>query len=401
MKKRLGDEKMRTKLAAILNLTEDAERLQPLTEQRPVASLPFGCRYWLIDFPFSSLYNAEVISAALFISGSGHSLYDHIRSGSTWGLDSPIGGGVFTHSHIEWKWEIAKRENIDVTYYDNHRGYVERANTDHVLITGSGILCNVNLDSVIQYHETKRNPITALFKNVTRASLPEETNVLRYVVNSGQAENVTKVESMNEVPMDAPKVAAGMDMVLMDTEFFLEYLDYADENMKEVSAATAVAYALKQDVLISAYEYTGYMKSIEDIQTYYEANMDMLDENNFNSLFYRNEPVVTRTRHGAPTYYGATSNVTNSQLASDCEVYGNVKNSLIFRKSKIAEGATVSDSVLMQGAEIGKDVVLKHVIFDKKVRVEDGVHLEGTPDNPIVIKKNTVITKENVKENVQ
>lgn len=43
---------MRTKYAAILNLVEEEEALMPLTDRRPVASLPFACRYRLIDFPF-------------------------------------------------------------------------------------------------------------------------------------------------------------------------------------------------------------------------------------------------------------------------------------------------------------------------------------------------------------
>lgn len=386
---------MKTKLAAIVNLVEESERLQPLTESRPVASLPFGCRYRLIDFPFSSLHNAEVISAALFISGSGHSLYDHIRSGSTWGLDSPVGGGVFTHSQIDWKWKIAKQEDLDVTYYENHRKYVSRANSDRVLITGSSILCNVNLDSIIQHHSEKKSPITAVFKSVARTSLPEETNVLRYIINSEQDETIEKFTPMKEAATDTEKVSAGMNMVVVDTDFFMQFLEYTEENMKEVSSTNAIQYALDQGERVSAFEYTGYMRSIEDIQSYYEANMDMLEERNFASLFYRNDPIVTKTGHGAPTYYGNSSEVKHAQLASDCEVYGKVTQSLIFRKSIIAEGADVSHSVLMHGANIGKNVVLKYVILDKNVRIEDGVHLEGTRENPVVIKKNAVLTKEN------
>jgi len=65
---------MKTRYAAILNLVEEESKLLPLTRRRPVASLPIACRYRLIDFPFSSLFNAKVRSASLFISGSGRSL---------------------------------------------------------------------------------------------------------------------------------------------------------------------------------------------------------------------------------------------------------------------------------------------------------------------------------------
>ena len=62
---------MKTKYAAILNLVEEENELLPLTSKRPVASLPIACRYRLIDFPFSGLFNAKVQSASLFIAGSG------------------------------------------------------------------------------------------------------------------------------------------------------------------------------------------------------------------------------------------------------------------------------------------------------------------------------------------
>lgn len=386
---------MKTKLAAIINLLEDSSRLHPLTLHRPVASLPFGCRYRLIDFPFSSLHNAQVISAGLFIPGSGHSLYDHIRSGSVWGLDSLVGGGVFTHSHINWKWERAEQDQVDFTYYDNHRRYVHRSKSDHVLITGSNVLSNVNLDAVIQYHVEKGNRLTAVFKNIPRSALAEETNIPLYEIDGSQEEELENLSSMNRVPMDVEKVAAGMNTIIMEPTFFDEFLQYAEDNMKEVSSSNAILYALEKNESVSAFEYTGYMKVIETIEDYFEANMDMLEERNFASLFYRNDPVVTRTHYGAPTYYGKDSSVTDSQLASDCEIYGQVEHSLVFRKTVVKEGATVTNSIVMQDATIGKDAFLNYVILDKDVQVEDGVRLEGTKEKPIVIKKGSVVTKEN------
>lgn len=57
---------MKNKISAIMNLKEDDLKLLPLTENRSVASLPFACRYRLIDFPFTSLHNAAIDSAAFF-----------------------------------------------------------------------------------------------------------------------------------------------------------------------------------------------------------------------------------------------------------------------------------------------------------------------------------------------
>lgn len=85
-------------ICAILNLTEDEKALKPLTQARPIASLPFANRYRLIDFNLSSISHAEINSVGIFIAGSGRSIYDHIRSGSVWNLESGLTGGIFTYS---------------------------------------------------------------------------------------------------------------------------------------------------------------------------------------------------------------------------------------------------------------------------------------------------------------
>ena len=70
---------VKNKLCAILNLTEDDQLLKPLTQNRPIAALPFADRYRVIDFALSSICHAEIDSVALFIAESGRSIYDHIR----------------------------------------------------------------------------------------------------------------------------------------------------------------------------------------------------------------------------------------------------------------------------------------------------------------------------------
>ena len=50
------------KYSAILGNTVGFHDMSTLTSNRPVASLPFGGKYRLIDFPLSSLANAGVRS---------------------------------------------------------------------------------------------------------------------------------------------------------------------------------------------------------------------------------------------------------------------------------------------------------------------------------------------------
>lgn len=77
------------KYSAILGNTVGFHDMSTLTNHRPVASLPFGGKYRLIDFPLSSLANAGIRSVfGIFQQDNISSVFDHIRSGREWGLSA-------------------------------------------------------------------------------------------------------------------------------------------------------------------------------------------------------------------------------------------------------------------------------------------------------------------------
>lgn len=383
---------MRNRIAPILNLVEYEDKLKPLTNRRPVASLPFACRYRLVDFPFSSLYNAEAESAALFISGSGHSLYDHIRSGSTWGLDSLAGGGVFTHSQVKLKADRSTESKHDRFYYEDHYNYVTRARADYVVMMGSAFLSNIQIESLMHFHEDKDSQVTVVYKKVNRDELCSDTVYSALDLGDEEDCDISGVTAISDVQED--RFNLNMETMILSKKTFLDYLYRAKQADLDINVNNFIQFSLDSGCSVYGYEYAGYLKVVEDIKSYYDANMDMLDEDNFNSLFYRADPVRTRSKNSAPTYYGQTAVIENAQFANDCEVYGTVKDSLIFRKVKIAENAHIEDSIIMQDSCIEEGAYLKHVILDKHVYVKKGARLEGTAENPIVIAKDGVIYAE-------
>jgi len=388
-----GDLKMRNRLAVVLNLVEDSTDLKPLTNHRPITTIPFASRYRIIDFMFSSMYNAEISSAAIFISQSGHSLYDHIRSGSVWGLDSSVGGGVFTHSHIDYKLEKSKDNNESNDYYETHRKYIQKSKADHVLVSGASILANVNLDGLIQYHEEKDVNVSAVFKQDARSTLPKETSTNKFKLVGEKFDQVESIVSNNSETESSEQINISLNMVIIKKKFILNFLEYAEDNEIQVNSETLVQYALDIGDQVSAFEYTGYLKSIEDIPSYYQGNLDMLEETHFNSLFFRNNPVITRSHHTPPTYYGPSSVVIQSRVASGCSFYGKADHSIVFRDSYISKGAVVKNSIIMNKTHIGENAKLNYVITDKDVVIENDVQLEGTVEDPIVIKKGQIVTQ--------
>ena len=376
---------MKNQIAAILNLVEDKEALKPLTNRRPIATLPVACRYRVIDFPFSSLFYAQVKSAALFLTGSGHSLYDHIRSGSQWGLDSLVGGGVFTHSQIDM-------ESEENAYYEDHYNFLERSRADYIVLMGGKIVANVNLRSLMEYVTFQNADAAVVYKEMPRSLFSKQTKAYYFTFEKEIRETLTGLHPLEEETEEAV-LPVSMDIMLIKKEKFRKYLKQAEVEKKLISPIEITRLALQSEDHVIPFAHNEYARFIETTSDFFETNMDLLDQENFHSLFNPIQPIVTKVKNGAPTYYGQKADVTNAQFASDCVIDGSVLQSLIHRKTTIKEGAEVAHSILTYGATIEEKAVLRYAILDKNVTVKAGVQLIGTRESPVIIKKNETVTE--------
>ncbi|MBC9824271.1 glucose-1-phosphate adenylyltransferase subunit GlgD [Carnobacterium inhibens] len=386
--------KTNQQLCAVLNLDESEPQLMPLTKRRAVAALPFGSRYRLIDFPLSSLYSAEVNSVAMFVRGSARALMDHVRSGYPWGMESTVGGGLFIHSGAEIKEALERLEPGQISsYYQDQIDFVKHSQKGYVVVMGSKMLCNVDIKGVLRSHIESQADITVVYKNVSRGfCLPDSIdNCLSFEVEGDS--KITDLLPANELPKEETKMAIGMGIAIMSSETFIELTTEAANNRIKGDINVLIRYNLKK-YTVHGYEYTGYLKNIETVSSYYDANMDLLDEDNYNALFYRSQPVITKVKNGAPTYYSKEANISNSQFASDCVINGTVEDSVVFRKVVIEKNAVIKRSLIMQGSKVAAGAELDYVILDKGVKIGPGVKLSGTKDEPLVIEKGREITVE-------
>lgn len=386
--------KTNQQLCAVLNLDESEPQLMPLTKIRAVAALPFGSRYRLIDFPLSSLYSAEVNSVAMFVRGSARALMDHVRSGYPWGMESTVGGGLFIHSGAEIKEALERLEPGQISsYYQDQIDFVKHSQKGYVVVMGSKMLCNVDIKGVLRSHIESQADITVVYKNVSRGfCLPDSIdNCLSFEVEGDS--KITDLLPANELPKEETKMAIGMGIAIMSSETFIELTTEAANNRIKGDINVLIRYNLKK-YTVHGYEYTGYLKNIETVSSYYEANMDLLDEDNYNALFYRSQPVITKVKNGAPTYYSKEATISNSQFASDCVINGTVEDSVVFRKVVIEKNAVIKRSLIMQGSKVAAGAELDYVILDKGVKIGPGVKLSGTKDEPLVIEKGREITVE-------
>ncbi|PTQ85232.1 glucose-1-phosphate adenylyltransferase [Trichococcus patagoniensis] len=375
-------------ISAILNLTEDETALKPLTKVRPIASLPFASRYRLIDFNLSSISHAGIKSVGMFIAGSGRSIYDHIRSGSVWNLESGLSGGIFTYSQQLLK-AVQEHNGDAMDFYMNHKEFITRSQGEYVIVMGSKILANVDIKAIMQHHLAKDGDITVVYKTVPKSFV--ENRPHEKVLKIDRDEYLLHLTDVQDAPSDSERLAMSMNMYFMRADKMLELIQRAElENVQLDSDKLIEKYLPEYQV--NTYEYTGYMANIDSIDAYFAASMEMLEKNKFSALFHGSQHVITKVKNGAPTYYAKGAHVKNAQFATGCVIEGTVEDSVIHRKVNIAKDAEVRNSIIMQGAQIGEGAILEYCILDKNVTVGPGVILKGTRDNLVVLEKNKTLT---------
>ncbi|WP_086313619.1 glucose-1-phosphate adenylyltransferase, GlgD subunit [Enterococcus sp. 7F3_DIV0205] len=370
------------KMCAILGNVSKFHELLPLTENRPLDTLPFDCKYRLIDFPLSSIANANINSIFMvFNDGETRSVFDHIGGGKEWNLDS-----LQNRYFVYFYQDFLKQKEQGLPYFDSVIDYLEKSESEYTVLTGSNMLCNIDLRAVLKSHRNQKKQMTVVYKRMKREEISLNDSIID-VNSEGNAASIQKFKESEK----GEQFNLCMGIYIVQTKWLIEQLNIGQKNDHSPSIHIFLENKIAEEST-AAYEYTGYLSNIHDVTSYYKANMDMLDSNKFNSLMYSKQKIYTKLKNEVPTYYSENSLVKNSQCATGCIIEGSLENSLISRRSIVKNGAIIKHSIVMSNAKIAENVVIEYAILDKNVTVEAGVKIIGTPEHPIVIEKNQVVS---------
>ncbi len=368
------------KYTAILNNAVGYHDMESLTDNRPLANLPFDGKYRLIDFQLSSLANAGIRSVyGIFRGQNIRSVFDHIRSGREWGLNT-----LLSHYFLGFYNGDDDATMNDKDYYNQILTYLKRSGSDQTIYMTCDILCNINLEQVIHLHTVNKRNITVVYKKMPRAVFSPANEVL----DIDEKDNVVGKRDIETAVEPVPMSA---DIYVVNTPWLIEKL----EEEAEREQPRKMRYLLRELIVTEnalAFEYTGYLANISSVKSYFDANMDMLEPHKFYSLLYSNQKVYTKVKNEEATYYDQESEVNNSQFASGSVICGKVDHSIVSRSCHIAKGSRVDHTIIFPKVTIEEGATVSYAIIDKNVTVPAGVTLQGTPEKPLVIGKGQVIT---------
>jgi glucose-1-phosphate adenylyltransferase len=124
-----------------------------------------------------------------------------------------------------------------------------------------------------------------------------------------------------------------------------------------------------------AYPFSGYWKDVGTVDSYWLANMDLIQTVPDFNLYENFDKIYTDSDHQPPLYTGQNAEVKGSIIAEGCEVLGKVYNSVLGSDVIVEDGAIVRDSILMEGCYVGKGTVIERCIIDIDCAIGEGVQI--------------------------
>ena len=369
---------MKKNYLGMLMLTEDTKNMASLTDCRPIGAIPIGARYRIIDFMLSNMVNTGIQNVSVFTKDNYSSLYDYLGTGKAWDLDRN------NERLFLFNYNYSGSGQIDARIIKNNMEYFYRSKQENVIMASSYMLCNIDFDKVIENHEKSGKDITIVYKKVNDGN---KNFIDCDILNMDKNNKVLSIGK--NIGLDGESNIS-MEIFLMKKEFLINII-YQYIEKGAFSCIKNYIYKNIKKYNVNTYEFKGYLRCINSVKQYYEANKDLLNYEVLNELFFNKGYIYTKIRHEPPSRYSSLSKVSNSLIGNGCLIEGTVENSIISRRVKIHKNAVIKNSVILQKCEIGESVNLNCCILDKNIKVFEDTSLSGTEDFPLLISKNSKV----------
>lgn len=375
-------------VAGLIFSNKQDQGFPEMTRRRTTASIPFGCRYRLIDFPLSNMVNSDITTVGVVTHYNYRSLMDHIGAGKDWDLARRSGGIKLLPPYV--------------TAYENHAAgklyesrlealmgsvnFINRCGADYIVLSDCDVIMNIDLSRVIEEHIRSEAYITLIAKKVNAKDLLFGQNA--DVLGISEDGRVTSISYT--APTRGNYYVTTNVMVVSRADLQNIVSDSIAHRYTSFSHDILTRQLKKKN--IRAYLYEGFCASVTSLESYFNVSMKMLEDDVRSDLFgNRDRQIFTKVRNSAPTKYDSNAKISNSMIADGCTIEGEVENSIIFRGVHVGKGSVIKNCILLQDTYVGDNVDLNCVVADKNVIVKEGRHLSGHETMPFFIDKGATV----------
>lgn len=354
-----------TKCVAMILAGGQGSRLGILTSKVAKPAVTFGGKYRIIDFALSNCVHSGIDTIGVLTQYKPLELNTYIGNGSTWDLDRNH-GGVFVLPPYQKEETGEWYKGTANAIYQNIE-FVDQYNPEHIVILSGDHIYKMDYNKMMQYHEEKGAAAT-----IAVIPVPWE-EASRFGIM--ETDNEGTITRFAEKPKEPKSNLASMGVYVFRWSALKEYLirDEKTPGSENDFGKNIIPAMLEDGQKLCAYGFEGYWKDVGTVQSLWEANMDLLSDPPVLDMYDADWKIFSRNPVKPPHYVAEGASITNTCITEGCNIYGDVKNSILSESVTVGKGSVVEDSILFPGVTIGENTVLKKVIIGSDTVVGDNV----------------------------
>ena len=349
-------------IVAMILVGGKGTRLKELTKEIAKPAVSFGAKYRLIDFTLSSLTNSQLDVVGIVTQYEPYELMRYIGRGASWDLDTIDGGITFLtpyakNGDVLWQKGTAHA----VAQYFN---FVKEHQARQVLILSGDQIYKMDYQNLVREHLLNNRQLT-----IAATEVPWN-EAHRFGILDVDASS--RVVGFEEKPKQPKHNLASMGIYLFNTEVLESLLQGANTAESIDFGQNVIPSAIYGGMNVGVYRFKGYWRDVGTIESLYEANMDMIDDQDFLGLnSSKNLPVYSKSLNLPPHIVLEDGEIKASIIADGCVIDGKVFHCTVGYSCIIKKNASVSNSVILPGCVIGEGAIIENAIVNHNVKVPD------------------------------
>lgn len=362
----------------------EGKRLGLLTKTDAKPAVHFGGKYRIIDFTLSNCSNSAIHTVGVLTQYSPMVLNKHIGIGKPWDLDRQEDGVSILSPYTAKEGGSWYKGTADAIFQNIH--YIDQYDPEFVLVISGDHIYQMDYGKLIEHHREKQSDVT-----ISVIEVPWKEASRFGILNT--LDNL-EIYEFDEKPEKPKNNLASMGIYIFNWKALRQYL-MEDANLSNSShdfGKDIIPAMLNEGLRMYAYRFEGYWKDVGTIQSYWEAHMDLLEEDLSLSLNSKEWRTYSHDTNYPPQFIDADAIIENSLINSGCWISGKVTNSVLFERVDVGANASINESILHPGSRIGKDCVIKRSIIMEDVEIPDGTIIDGDKfEEPLVINNENIV----------
>lgn len=367
---------MKKEIIAMILAGGQGTRLGKFTKNIAKPAVPFGGKYRIIDFVLSNCSNSGMNTVGVLTQYQPLILNTHIGIGSPWDMDRNEGGVTILQpyaSATEEKWFNGTAHAI----YQNF-AYIEDYDPDFLLVLSGDHIYKMNYEEMLDFHKAKEAALTIAVLEVPW------NEASRFGIMNADSE--LKIQEFEEKPENPKSNLASMGIYIFNWKMLRKYMNdniNAGIDMDDFGKNVIPAY-LDAKERVFAYPFKGYWKDVGTLESLWEANMDLLDQDSELQINDRSWKIYSKNPSMPPQYLSKTADVKDSLVVEGCIVHGLVRRSILSPRVVIGENSEIYDSVIMDDVRIGKNCIIKKAMIGSSAVIPDNSVIDDNGEIAVV-----------------